>query len=208
MAVPRGVVSLAATLVRLRRGAVLARLGWRLLRPLHVAGVPAVPGGLALLALREPRLVPLWLRWRVSSEGLGLVVARLTGPGSVAGGAGRRPGVALQAIGVEQGRALRLQLGYGRDPLECARAVALANRVYGIRARVQANGDGSAMVVTPGCPWSRREWWGQEPCAAFSRYEVGLVSGLNPAVRLRYECKRTRGDARCVGLYSWRKEER
>ncbi|HZK49034.1 MAG TPA: hypothetical protein VFD74_05475, partial [Thermoleophilia bacterium] len=32
----------------------------------------------------------------------------------------------------------------------------------------------------------------------------GLVAGLNPLVRLRYECKRSRGDARCVGVYTWK----
>ena len=109
----------------------------------------------------------------------------------------------------DQGRALGAQLGYGRDPLECARAVALANRLFAIKARVVGPWSrGEAQVVTPGCPWSRRPGWGPRPCGAFSRYEAGLTAGLNPRVRLRYECKRTRGDARCVGVYTWRGSDR
>ncbi|GAB4253216.1 MAG: hypothetical protein Kow00122_11050 [Thermoleophilia bacterium] len=194
----------------MRRVAGLAQAGLHLLRPLRLPGVPVVPGGLALLALRQPRLVPIRLRWRVAGEGLGLVVARLTmgeGQGRHPG-RDRRTGAVLQAVGEEHGRALRRQLGWGRNPGECARAVALANRVYGIRAHVRADGDDVVRVVTPGCPWSRREWWGREPCAAFSRYEAGLVAGLNPGVKLRYESKRTRGDPVCVGVYTWRKGER
>ncbi len=170
----------------------------RLLRPLDVPGVPRVPRILGLVALRYPRLVLLRLRWATASYGLGLVVARMTGGGEGSSGA------VLQGIGEEQGRALREQLGYGRDPRECARAVALANRLYRIDARVEADGPEEARVVTPGCPWSSQPWWGRQPCGAFSRWEVGMVAGLNPAVELHYESKRTRGDERCVGAYRWR----
>jgi hypothetical protein len=144
-------------------------------------------------------VVPPFLRWKAASGGLGLVVARL-----VTADAGDTAAV-LAAVGEEQGRCLREQLGYGRDPLECARAVALANRLFGIRARVE-NGSATdeGLVRTPGCPWSGQAWWGPLPCGAFSRYEVGLVRGLNPAVRLRYLSKRTRGDEWCVGSYAWR----
>lgn len=170
----------------------------RLLRPLDVPGVPRVPRILGLVALRYPRLVPLRLRWATASYGLGLVVARMTGGGDESAGG------LLQGIGEDQGRALREQLGYGRDPRECARAVALANRLYRIDARVETDSSEEARVVTPGCPWSSQSWWGQQPCGAFSRWEVGLVAGLNSAVELRYESKRTRGDERCVGAYRWR----
>jgi len=128
---------------------------------------------------------------------LGFVVARWVGS------PGDPPGNVLAAIGEEQGRALREQLGYGADPRECARAVTLANRLFAIRASVQAPAVDVARVTTPGCPWSRKDWWSIPACSAFSRYEMGLVNGLNPRVSLRYECKRTRGDARCVGLYTW-----
>lgn len=143
-------------------------------------------------------MVPRFFRWRAASGGLGLVVARLVAaPGEDAG-------AVLHRIGEEQGRELRGQLGYGTDPRECARAVALANRLFGIEARVQQAEGEEAWVVTPGCPWSREPWWGALPCNAFSRYELGLVAGLNAAVRLRYVSKRTRGDQMCVGVYSWR----
>lgn len=169
-----------------------------LLRPLRAPAIPRVPRLLAYAALREPRLVPIRLRWRAASDGLGLVVARLLGEGE-----GASAGAVLEGIGEEQGRALREQLGYGHNPMECARAVALANRLVGIRARARATTDGrGAEVVTPGCPWSREEWWGRAPCGAFSRYEVGLTRGLNPAVRLRYRSKRTRGDTECIGVYT------
>jgi hypothetical protein len=141
--------------------------------------------------------VPPFLRWKAASGGLGLVVARLLASAQPDAGA------VLQEIGEEQGRALKEQLGWGADPKECAAAVALANRIFGIAARVKGHPD-QARVVTPGCPWSRQPWWGPLPCGAFSRYEVGLVAGLNPRVRLRYESKRTRGDRLCVGVYTWR----
>jgi hypothetical protein len=169
----------------------------RLLLPLRVPGVPVMPRALALVALRHPWVIPPLIRWRTASRGLGLVVARLTTSEQAAG-------VALQAIGEDQGRSLSEQLGYGRDLVEVARAVALANRLYDIRARVQIVSDEEVWVVTPGCPWSRETWWGSAPCGAFSRYEVGLAGGLNPRVRLRYLHKRTRGDSRCVGVYTWR----
>lgn len=177
-----------------------------LTRPLRVPGLPTLPRFLALVALSHPRLVPRALRWKAASRGLGLVVARLVAaevdqPDEEAG---RGVGAGLQSVGTEQGKALRAQLDYGRDPRECARAVALANRLFDIDASVSASGPHEARVVTPGCPWSRESWWGPGPCGAFSRYEVGLVNGLNPAVRLRYECKRSRGDARCVGVYTWK----
>jgi hypothetical protein len=183
----------------------------RLLLPLRAPGLPRIPRLLAFPALLEPRLVPCGLRWRTATMGLGLVVARscAQAPGSMwpetgEGVGGTGVGQVLQAIGEEQGRALREQLGYGRDPLECAQAVALANRLFGIKARVVRGPLGDARVVTPGCLWSRRLEWGPGPCGAFSRYEAGLTAGLNPGVRLRYESKRTRGDDRCVGVYSWR----
>lgn len=178
----------------------------RYLRPLRVPGLPVVPRVVALAALRYPPLVPYYLRWKAASRGLGLVVARLVDGDDDPSWAGASLGVGakLQALGEEQGRALNVQLGYGRTPLECARAVALANRLYDIRATVAPSGDDEARVVTPGCPWSRESWWGPTPCGAFSRYELGLVAGLNPAVRLRYECKKTRGDDRCVGVYAWK----
>jgi hypothetical protein len=165
---------------------------------LDIPGLPRVPRLLGLLALREPRLVPRVLRWKAASGGLGLVVARLvaSAPGDAA--------AVLGEIGEEQGTLLREQLGYGRDPVECARAVALANRLFGIAARVEPAPDGHARVRTPGCPWSRQGWWGTLPCGAFSSYEVGLVRGLNSRVRLRYLSKRTRGDHWCVGAYDWR----
>ncbi|MHB0979749.1 MAG: hypothetical protein ACYC5Q_06715 [Thermoleophilia bacterium] len=178
----------------------------RYVRPLRVPGVPGVPRLLALAALRHPSLVPYALRWKAASRGLGLVVAGLVDGEDDPSWAGATMGVGarLQAIGEEQGRALNAQLGYGRGPVECARAVALANRLYDIRAAVAVSGPDEARVVTPGCPWSREPWWGPTPCGAFSRYELGLVAGLNPAVRLRYECKKTRGDDRCVGVYTWK----
>jgi hypothetical protein len=130
--------------------------------------------------------------------GLGLVVTRLTAQDDGS------PGDLLHSIGVEQGRALGRELGYGRDPRECARAVALANRVYAIQARVVADTRDEARVVTPGCPWSGQAWWGVLPCSAFSRWEQGMVAGLNDRVELYYESKRTRGGERCVGVYRWR----
>ena len=168
-----------------------------LFRPVALAGLPRVPRAVALVALRLPWLVPVRLRWRAATGGLGLVIARLQAESSV--------GAVMQALGEEHGKSLKRQLGYGRDPLECARAVTLANRLFRIRARAEVRGE-SALVITPGCPWSREEWWGATACGAFSRYEVGLTRGLNPQVRLRYEAKRTRGDRRCVGVYSWSDE--
>ncbi len=182
--------------------------GVGLLRLVRVPGLPVLPRAFALLAIRYPRLVPRTMRWRTAAQGMGLIVARLVGA-EVREGREVRPsntGAVLQSLGQDQGRALRAQLGYGRDPAECARVVALANRTYNIDAVVVEAGSHEARVVTPGCPWSREAWWGPGPCGAFSRYEVGLVAGLNPDVRLRYECKRTRGDDRCVGVYTWRAE--
>lgn len=150
-----------------------------------------------MVALRWPWLVPPVVRWRAASAGMGLLVARLSASGEPVA-------AVLQGIGEEQGRALRAQLGYGRDPLEVAHVVTLANRLYDIRARVMATSPEEARVVTPGCPWSREDWWGSQPCGCFSRYEVGLAGGLEPKVTLRYERKRTRGDDRCVGVYTWR----
>lgn len=185
----------------------------RLVRPLGAPGVPRVPGFVALVALRVPWLVPVRLRWSSSAEGLGLLIARLleAGPGKSDGDAeqpavGRDPGAVLESLGEEQGKAIRRGLGYGRTPLECARAVALANRLVGIKARAVRGEDGGALVITPGCDWSRQDWWGPRPCGAFSRYEVGLTRGLNPRVRLRYLSKKTRGDDRCVGSYAWKGE--
>jgi len=130
---------------------------------------------------------------------MGLLVARLSS-------SGEQVATVLQGIGEEQGRALRAQLDYGRDPREVAHVVALANRLYDIRARVESTSPEEARVITPGCPWSRNDWWGSQPCGCFSRYEVGLAAGLEPKVMLRYEKKRTRGDDRCVGVYSWRED--
>jgi hypothetical protein len=131
--------------------------------------------------------------------GLGFIVARMVAEEAVP------PGRVLQAIGEDQGRALREQLGYGRDPRECARAVALANRFYAIDASVSADSPDEARVVTPGCPWSQQGWWGRMPCGAFSRWEIGMVAGMNPAVELHYESKRTRGGTECVGVYRWKR---
>jgi hypothetical protein len=181
-----------------------------MLLPLRVPGCPVVPRGLALLALREPRLVPCFLKWRAATGGLGLVVAQLSVPALPDDGESLEAanlGSTLERIGREQGRALRSQLGYGRSPLECARAVAFANRLFGIRAKAVGAGTGDARVITPGCPWSRESWWGPRPCAAFGRFEAGLTAGLNPSIRLRYESKRTRGDSCCAGVYTWRTEE-
>ena len=58
-----------------------------------------------------------------------MLVARLSASGEPVA-------AVLQGIGEEQGRALRAQLGYGRDPREVAHVVTLANRLYDIRARV------------------------------------------------------------------------
>ena len=168
-----------------------------LCRPFRLPGLPPMPAGLARLALVYPRLVPPFVRWRSASSGLGFVVARMVADTDDS------PGAVLQRIGEEQGRALKEGLGYGSGPLECARAVTLANRLYAIKATVRIGPGGEVQVQTPGCPWSREEWWGPQPCGAFSRFEVGLVAGLNPDVRLRYTCKRTRGDTRCVGEYTW-----
>jgi len=132
---------------------------------------------------------------------MGLLVARLSASGAPVA-------TTLQGIGEEQGRALRSQLGYGRDPREVAHVVALANRLYNIRARVVSTSPEEARVVTPGCPWSRNDWWGSQPCGCFSRYEVGLAAGLEPRVTLHYEKKRTRGDDGCVGVYTWRESRR
>jgi hypothetical protein len=183
----------------------------RLLMPLRVPGLPPIPRLLAYPALLEPRLVPYFLRWKAATGGLGLVVSCLCAEESRSALAddpmstnGTSVGRVLQSIGEEHGRALRTQLRYGRSPIECARAVALANRLFGIRAQVVRGSFGEARVVTPGCPWSRSLEWGTGPCGAFSRYEAGLTAGLNPGIRLRYESKRTRGDDRCVGVYSWR----
>lgn len=159
-----------------------------------------MPRGVALLALRLPWLVPVRLRWRAATGGFGLVIARMQVERASLG-------AVMQSLGEEHGQSLRRQLGYGRDPLECARAVTLANRLFRIRARTEVRGQ-EALVTTPGCPWSREEWWGPQACGSFSRYEVGLTRGLNPAVSLRYEAKRTRGDRRCVGVYAWNSERK
>ncbi|NLT35016.1 MAG: hypothetical protein GXX83_03860 [Gaiellales bacterium] len=175
----------------------------RLLTPVRLPAAPPIPGALALLVLRFPLLVPVRLRWRTAASGLGLAVATLC-EGPVEQGAGRSVGGALEGIGEAQGRALQEALGYGATLLECARAVALANRLYHIQALAVPVSPQEAQVVTLGCPWSRQSWWGKRPCGAFSRYEAGLVRGLNNQVSLTYSAKRTRGDDRCVGVYRWR----
>lgn len=184
------------------------RRGLRALANLvRVPGLPAVPGFVALLGLRFPWLVPPLVRWRFGSKGFGFIFARLVRElGSERANAGLGAdavGQVFEHVGVEHGEALRRHLDWGRNPLECAQAVALANRLYAVAASVVAVGADEARVITPGCPWFGEEWWGKAPCGVFSRYEVGLTRGLNPRVRLRYEAKRTRGDSKCVGLYSW-----
>lgn len=170
----------------------------RMLRLVRVPGMPVVPGFLARMALAEPRLVPCFLRWRVATGGLGLVIADLVGSSN-----STAPEI-LEELGRRQGRHIRERLDYGRTPGECARTVALANRLFGIKARVQVEGPHRALLVTPGCPWSGKKWWGPQPCGAFSRYERGLVAGMDSRVRLTYREKKTRGDSRCVGVYEWK----
>src|SRR5680860_725643 len=130
----------------------------RMVRSVRVPGMPAVPGFLARLALAKPRLVPCWMRWRVTTAGLGIVIADLMRSGDSS-----TPEV-LEELGWRQGTYIRERLRYGRTPEECARAVALANRLFHIKASVQVEGKDRALLVTPGCPWSRNDWWGPQAC--------------------------------------------
>ena len=52
------------------------------------------------------------------------------------------------------------------------------------------------------CSWAGSDYWSSKPCGALSAWELGLVEGLNPEIKIKFLKRMSKGDDCCEAEYS------
>ncbi len=108
----------------------------------------------------------------------------------------------------ERGRADALevarQLRVDHNLRGAATAMLATDATFGTRSRVTRESPDEIVIEATHCPWGDLEGWTPAHCAAFDRYEAGLVEGIDPDLRYRCTRRRSQGHACCEATLSLR----
>ena len=103
---------------------------------------------------------------------------------------------ALFPVGVTLGREARKRLDVGDGAEELGRAAAILYRTLGIDFTLEAQEGGGMMMRVHRCALADR--YSEEACEILSAADEGVVAGLSPKFRMRFEQRMTGGRSCCL----------
>jgi hypothetical protein len=167
-----------------------------------LTGFPKLPHWILRLFLRYPSLVPMRVRWKIASKGLGLLVSELIKSKEDNDSKSGDLVKACRQLGLKQGQKVKAEFSLTDDDFnETLRVVVFANRLFGINSRIaEKNGQIAKTRITK-CTWAGSSYWNAKPCGALSAWELGLVEGLNPNVKVKFLKRMSKGDDYCEAEY-------
>lgn len=157
-----------------------------------LTGFPKLPKWIFKIFLNFPYLVPYKLKWKVASKGIGLLVNNLDKESDA--------GKAMKELGIKQGKAISSELDLGKTLKEVMQITVLANSLFGTKSQIFNLQDNKGQTKITKCAWAGSTW-GARPCALLSSYEIGLVEGLNPKVKMKFLKRISKGDKFCLTEY-------
>ena len=165
-----------------------------------LTGFPKLPHWVLRLYLRFPSLVPVRVRWKIATKGLGLMLSEIIKNNE--SGSNKDIVKACKELGFKQGQKVKNEFKVSNDNFEeTLRVVVFANRLFGINAKIAQKNGSSATTRTTKCSWAGSDYWSAKPCGALSAWELGLVEGLNPDVKVKFLKRMSKGDDCCEASY-------
>jgi hypothetical protein len=107
---------------------------------------------------------------------------------------------ALYPVGVTMGADAREQLGVGDSADDLERAARLLYRALGIDFTLERRADGTMTMHVHRCALAGH--YSEEACRILSAADEGVVAGLSPGYKMRFEQRMTAGPAECLALIS------
>jgi len=107
---------------------------------------------------------------------------------------------ALFAAGETLGREARARLGAGDSAADLERAARILYRALGIHFEIEKGERGTMVMRVDRCALA--EHYSAETCEVLSAADEGVMHGLNPAMRMRFEKKMTCGHPVCLARIS------
>ncbi len=166
-----------------------------------LTGFPKLPHWILRIYLNYPWLVPMRIRWKIASKGLGLLISEIIK--SDEGPSGNKDIVkSCRELGFKQGQKVKNEFALKEDDFkQSLKVVIFANRLFGINSKVvETNGKVAKTRVTK-CSWAGSDFWSSKPCGALSAWELGLVEGLNPGIKIKFLKRMSKGDDCCEAEY-------
>jgi hypothetical protein len=111
---------------------------------------------------------------------------------------------ALFPVGQRLGREVRARLGVGNGAADLLRAARVLYNVLGIAFTVQWQEGRPALLCVHRCALAAH--YAAVTCAVLSATDEGVVRGLNPGVRMRFQACMPAGAPRCLACLEYRTE--
>ena len=167
-----------------------------------LTGFPKLPHWLMRMYLNYPFLVPTRVKWKIATKGLGLLVSEMTKEKDKSGGSTDMAKI-CKDLGYRQGQKVKNEFKVPNEGFyQTLKVVVFANRLFGINSRIiEKNGNVAKSRITK-CSWAKSDFWGSRPCSALSAWEIGLVQGLNPDIKIKFLKRMSKGDDCCEAEYS------
>ncbi len=166
----------------------------------HLTGFPRLPHWLLRVFLRFPSLVPARIRWRIATKGLGLFFSEIIK--SNESGSNKDISKACKELGSKQGEKIKNEFKVASKNFhQSLRVIVFANRLFGINAKIAEKNRSMAKTRITKCSWAGSDYWGAKPCSALSAWEIGLVEGLNPNLKVKFLKRMSKGDDCCEAKY-------
>lgn len=165
-----------------------------------LTGFPKLPHWILRMYLRFPFLVPVRIRWKIATKGLGLLLSEIIK--SNGGGSNKDIVKACRELGFKQGQKVQSEFKVASKNFhQTLRVVVFANRLFGINSRVVEKNGAVAKTRITKCSWAGSDFWSAKPCAALSAWELGLVEGLNPDIKVKFLKRMSMGADCCEAQY-------
>ncbi len=140
------------------------------------------------------------IRWKIATKGLGLLVSQLT-KNNEAGG-NKDLVKACRELGFKQGDKVRREFSVDENNFsDTLKVIRFANRLFGMNSKIVEKNGLKAKTRTTQCSWAGNDDWNSKPCGALSAWEIGLVEGLNPNVKVKFLKRMSQGDDCCEARY-------
>jgi hypothetical protein len=105
---------------------------------------------------------------------------------------------ALFPVGKRLGEEARVELSVGDGPGDLERAARVLYRALGIHFTLEDGKDGAMVMRVDRCALSHH--YPEEACLILGAADEGVVAGLSPGYKMRFEQRMSAGPAECLAL--------
>jgi hypothetical protein len=112
---------------------------------------------------------------------------------------------ALFAVGLELGRQTRSKLGVGESPADLIKTSKILYRILGIDFHIEWQDQSNAVAVIERCALA--EQYSKLTCEVLSATDEGVIAGLQPNVKMKFQEYITGGCANCRASINFKQTE-